>query len=79
MTTGGVDDDARKDEHHRPDPGQVSDVLVRHEPGVMVMGGRRHLDEDVAHEGQRHECQTDAYQQGKLVDLAPDVPRDLYH
>jgi hypothetical protein len=72
MTEGAVDDDAREDEHHGQDPQQVGDVLLRREPGVVVMGDRREVDDDVAQERQRHQCQADAHEQGELIDLVPD-------
>lgn len=79
MPAGGVDDDAREDEDHPEDPGQVSEVLVRHESGVMVVCRRGELDEDVANDRQRQECQADAHQERQLVDLVPDGARGLYH
>ena len=79
MTTGAVDHDAREDEDHRQDPGQVSDVLLGRETDVMVMRDRREVDDDVAEERQRHECQADAHQERQLIDLAPDGARGLYH
>lgn len=79
MTAGAVEDDPREDEHHRQDAEQVRDVLLRSEPGLMVVGGGRQVDDDVAHEGQRHERQTDARQRGEPSDLAPDGAPDLYH
>ena len=79
MPTGPVDDDARNDKDHRQDPQQVRDVLLRCESGVMVVGDRRQVDDDVAHERQRHECQADAHEHGKPIDLVPHGPRGLYH
>jgi hypothetical protein len=79
MTEGAVDDDAREDEDHRQDPGQVSDVLLWRESGVMVVRDRREVDDDVAQKRQRHERQADAHQYGKPIDLVPDGPRGLYH
>ena len=79
MTKGAVDDDARKDEDHRQDPGQVGDVLLWRESGVMLVSDRREMNDDVAQERQRHECQADAHQERKLVDLVPDGACDLYH
>jgi hypothetical protein len=79
MTEGAVDDDAREDEDHRQDPGQVGDVLLWRESGVMVVNDRRKVNDDVAQERQRHQCQADAHQQGKPIDLVPDGARGLYH
>ena len=79
MTEGAVNDDAREDEDHRQDPGQVSDVLLRRESGLMVVRDRRQMDDDVAQERQRHQCQADAHQRRKPIDLAPYGACGLYH
>lgn len=79
MTEGAVDDDAREDEDHRKDAGQVSEVLLRRESGVMLVSDRREVDDDVSQERQRHECQTDADQWRKSIDLVPDGACGLYH
>ena len=81
MTEGAVNDDAREDEDHRQDPGQVGDVLLWRESGVMVVvvHDRREVNDDVAQERQRHECQADAHEHGKPIDLVPHGPRGLYH
>lgn len=71
MTEGAVDDDAHEDEHHGQDPQQVGDVLLWREPGVVMVGDWREVDDDVAQERQRHQCQTDAHEQGELTDLVP--------
>jgi hypothetical protein len=47
-------------------------VLLRREPGVVVVGDWREVDDDVAQERQRHQCQTDAHEQRELIDLVPD-------
>ena len=79
MTEGAVNHDAREDEDHRQDPGQVGDVLLWRESGVMVVNDRREVNDDVAQERQRHQCQADTHEQRKPIDLIPDGARGLYH
>lgn len=44
MTPGAVQDDPGEDEDHGDDPDEVGDVLVRPEPGTVVVrsGGEVH-------------------------------------
>jgi hypothetical protein len=79
MTAGAVEDDAGEDEDHREDPGQVSEMLLWHESGVVLVSRASEVDGDVAEEGDWHERQTDARKARKARDFDPGRANDLYH
>jgi hypothetical protein len=71
LAASAVDYDARQDEHHADDPGQVGEVLDARVPGV-VLAGARNVDDDVERAGEDHDREPEPRERGKRAEL-PDA------
>jgi hypothetical protein len=64
LAAGSVAHDARQDEHHADNPGQVGEVLDARVAGMVALATGDDVDDHVGDPGQHHDRQSEKDQGG---------------